>query len=191
LRIDIVNPRKFRKKSTQRTVASVEAKKFRMLYNNMPINQIKKLIKAHGSVFLNKYHNFLISLESRLDTIIYRLHFVNSIGQARQYINHGKITVNGRILNKPSYRLKHNDVVSCVFSLRNFFLSNIIRRLLPLRTRELLYYYPLYYEVNYRILSAKVIRPHKRFSDKFIPFFSKKSRDFVKKGFVYFSYKVK
>jgi small subunit ribosomal protein S4 len=53
----------------------------------------------------------LISLETRLDNIIYRAGLANSRPQARQLVNHGHFTVNGRKANVPSMELKTSDVV--------------------------------------------------------------------------------
>ena len=50
-------------------------------------------------------------LEERLDNVTYRLNFADSRSQARQLVRHGHITVNGRKVDIPSYRVKVDDVV--------------------------------------------------------------------------------
>lgn len=50
--------------------------------------------------------------ESRLDNVVYRLGVANSRRAARQLVSHRHITVNGDIVNIPSYRLKEGDVVA-------------------------------------------------------------------------------
>ena len=50
-------------------------------------------------------------LERRLDNVVHRLGFGMSRAQARQAINHGHITVNGRRVDVPSYLVKPGDVV--------------------------------------------------------------------------------
>jgi small subunit ribosomal protein S4 len=47
----------------------------------------------------------------RLDTICYTLGFASSIGQARQLVNHGHITVNGKVVSIPSFQCRLNDVL--------------------------------------------------------------------------------
>ncbi|HHU49316.1 MAG: 30S ribosomal protein S4 [Caldicoprobacterales bacterium] len=47
--------------------------------------------------------NLLQLLERRLDNVVYRLGFAGSRAQARQFVRHGHITVNGRKVNIPSY----------------------------------------------------------------------------------------
>ena len=55
--------------------------------------------------------NLIGLLESRLDAIVYRLKFVPTVFAARQFVNHGHVTVNGRRVNIPSYRCKPGDVI--------------------------------------------------------------------------------
>ncbi len=50
--------------------------------------------------------------ESRLDNVVYRLGMSNSRRGARQLVSHRHITVNGNIVNIPSYRLRAGDVVA-------------------------------------------------------------------------------
>ena len=51
-------------------------------------------------------------LEMRLDTICFRLRFAPTIASARQLVNHGHITINGEVLNIPSFQCRINDIVS-------------------------------------------------------------------------------
>ena len=50
-------------------------------------------------------------LEMRLDTLCFTLGFAKSIIQARQLVNHGHITVNGKVLNIPSFQCRLNDII--------------------------------------------------------------------------------
>ncbi len=50
-------------------------------------------------------------LETRLDAVVYRAKFVPTPFAARQFVNHGHITVNGRKVNVGSYRCKVGDVI--------------------------------------------------------------------------------
>jgi small subunit ribosomal protein S4 len=56
--------------------------------------------------------NLLRLLESRLDNTIYRLGFAQSRKQARQLVRHRHFTVNGRLVDIPSFLLKPGDMVS-------------------------------------------------------------------------------
>ncbi|PIP00818.1 30S ribosomal protein S4 [uncultured Pleomorphomonas sp.] len=50
-------------------------------------------------------------LETRLDAVVYRAKFVPTPFAARQFVNHGHVTVNGRKVNVGSYRCKVGDVI--------------------------------------------------------------------------------
>lgn len=56
--------------------------------------------------------NFLRLLESRLDNLVYRIGFASTRRAARQLVNHGHVTVNGKKVDIPSYRVKVGDVIS-------------------------------------------------------------------------------
>jgi len=51
-------------------------------------------------------------LETRLDNVVFHLGFANTRAAARQMVNHGHVTVNGRKSSIASYALKVNDVIS-------------------------------------------------------------------------------
>jgi small subunit ribosomal protein S4 len=55
--------------------------------------------------------NLLRILESRLDNVVYRGGFAKSRDMARQLVRHGHITVNGKKVDIPSYRVTENDIV--------------------------------------------------------------------------------
>ncbi|HBU74635.1 MAG TPA: 30S ribosomal protein S4 [Acidimicrobiaceae bacterium] len=56
--------------------------------------------------------NLLILLESRLDNVTFRAGWGSTRPQARQFVNHGLIHVNGRRVDIPSYRVRKGDVVT-------------------------------------------------------------------------------
>lgn len=55
--------------------------------------------------------NLIKLLESRLDNVVYRMHFAVSRNQARQLVTHGHFLVNGKPVNVPSYEVKPGDVI--------------------------------------------------------------------------------
>ena len=55
--------------------------------------------------------NLLILLERRLDNVVFRLGFSNTRRQARQFVTHGHITVNGKRVDIPSALIKTGDVI--------------------------------------------------------------------------------
>ena len=55
--------------------------------------------------------NLMIMLESRLDNVIFRLAFARTRREARQIVGHKQVTVNGKLVNIPSYLVKAGDVI--------------------------------------------------------------------------------
>ncbi len=55
--------------------------------------------------------NLLIQLESRLDNVVFRLGYASTRREARQLVNHGHFTVNGKKVNIPSYQVKPGMVI--------------------------------------------------------------------------------
>jgi small subunit ribosomal protein S4 len=64
--------------------------------------------------------NMLRFLELRLDNVVYRSGWAATRPQARQMVNHGHISVNGRRVTIPSYRLRKGDVVEVRPKARDF-----------------------------------------------------------------------
>lgn len=54
----------------------------------------------------------LALLESRLDNVVYRMGFASTRAEARQLVSHRGVTVNGGVVNIPSYRVKAGDAVA-------------------------------------------------------------------------------
>lgn len=56
--------------------------------------------------------NLLIALESRLDNVVFRMGVASTRSQARQFVGHKHITVNGEVVNIPSFSVKPGDIVA-------------------------------------------------------------------------------
>jgi small subunit ribosomal protein S4 len=56
--------------------------------------------------------NLLMLLESRLDNVVYRMGFGSTRAEARQLVSHKAVTVNGKVVNIPSYAVKAGDTLS-------------------------------------------------------------------------------
>ncbi len=56
--------------------------------------------------------NLIACLESRLDSVVFRMGLALTRREARQLVTHGHFTVNGQHVNIPSYRVKEGDVVA-------------------------------------------------------------------------------
>lgn len=70
---------------------------------------INKAINMKGA---NTQQMIFTLLESRLDNVVFRSGLANTRALARQLVNHGHITVNGKKLNIPSYSVRSGDIVA-------------------------------------------------------------------------------
>ena len=55
--------------------------------------------------------NLMVMLERRLDNVIFRMAFARTRREARQIVDHKQVTVNGKVVNIPSYLVKAGDVI--------------------------------------------------------------------------------
>src|SRR5690554_729470 len=95
-----------------------EKQKLRFLYG-LSEKQFKNLFQEASKMPGITGENFMILLESRLDNLVFRLGFARSRAGARQLVTHGHITVNGKKLDIPSYRVKVGDTISLREKSRN------------------------------------------------------------------------
>ena len=88
-----------------------EKQKVRFMYG-LNEKQFRKTFEEAGKLKGIHGENFLRLLESRLDNLVYRIGFASTRKGARQLVNHGHITVNGKKVNIPSYRCIPGDVIA-------------------------------------------------------------------------------
>jgi len=92
--------RQLREKQKVKRLYGILEKQFR--------GYVEEAFRAKG----NTGEAILMSLEKRLDNVIFRLGFAPSRPAARQLVSHGHALVNGKKVNIPSYKLVVGDVVS-------------------------------------------------------------------------------
>ncbi len=91
-----------------------------MLREKQKVRRIYGIIEEQFSLYYKEAarrkgptgHNLLALLESRLDSVVYRMGFGISRDEARQLVSHRAVTVNGKTVNIPSYGVKPNDVIA-------------------------------------------------------------------------------
>ena len=104
--------RQLREKQKAKFIYGVLEKQFRGYYD-----EAKRIEGITGD-------NLMTILESRIDNVVFRLGFARTRKEARQTVRHGHITVNGKRVDIPSYRVKAGDVVA---------VSNKAKDLLPIK----------------------------------------------------------
>jgi small subunit ribosomal protein S4 len=88
-----------------------EKQKVRFMYGlnekqfHKTFNEAGKMKGIHGD-------NFLRLLESRLDNLVYRFGIAPTRAAARQLVSHRHITVNGKVVNIPSYLVRVGDIIA-------------------------------------------------------------------------------
>ncbi len=96
--------------------------KLKGYYGNLTEKQFSRTYEEAARRKGNTSENLISLLESRLDAIVYRAKFVPTVFAARQFVNHGHVTVNGKRVNIPSYRCKPGDVIAVREKSRNMAL---------------------------------------------------------------------
>ena len=99
-----------RRKRSQYAIQLSEKMKAKFIYGILE-KQFKNLFKKAAAAGGNTGEVLLQLLESRLDNVVYRMGIAPSRRAARQLVSHRHITVNGEVVNIPSYTLRPGDVV--------------------------------------------------------------------------------
>lgn len=124
----------------------INTKKLSIFYGNLNLRKIQ-----HNKLYtsLDKKHNLLFILETRLDVILVRAQFCTTIYSARQLIIHKKVCVNYRVVNFPSYSILSGDIISIEpgFQLE---LKNLQKKATP------------HLEINYKTRSIIMLSEPKR-----------------------------
>lgn len=100
----------FNKKLTEYGIRLKEKQKLKFNYGlteNQLYRYVKEARRRKGVTGLI----LLQLLEMRLDTICYTLGYAKSISQARQFVNHGHITVNKLVVSLPSFQCRLDDII--------------------------------------------------------------------------------
>ncbi len=100
-----------KKKLSNYGIQLQEKQKVKFMYGISEKQMQKAFEKAVKMKGVNG-ENLLKLLESRLDNLVYRIGFATTRKGARQLVNHGHVTVNGKRVDIPSYQVKPGDVIS-------------------------------------------------------------------------------
>ena len=100
-----------RRKESDYAMQLREKQKVRRIYGVLE-RQFRRYFREAERLSGMTGENLLILLERRLDNVVYRLGLADSRAQARQLVQHGHITVNGRKTNIPSFSVRPGDVIA-------------------------------------------------------------------------------
>jgi small subunit ribosomal protein S4 len=106
-----IHGKKRKRKSSEYGLQLREKQKLRNTYG-LSEKQFKKYTSIAQKAKENTIDVLIQQLETRLDNVVYRLGFANSRTQARQFVSHRHVFVNGKKVNIPSYAVKAGDTVT-------------------------------------------------------------------------------
>ena len=114
-----------RKKQSEYAMQMNEKQKVKFVYGILE-KQFRTYYEKAEKMPGKTGENLLISIERRLDNVVFRLGFAMTRREARQLVNHAHFTVNGKKVNIPSYQVSEGDVIEVRESSRS---SVIFKRL--------------------------------------------------------------
>jgi small subunit ribosomal protein S4 len=125
--------------------------KLKGYYANLSERQFHRLYVEASRAKGSTSEHLIGLLERRLDAIVYRAKFVPTVFAARQFVSHGHVTVNGRRVTVPSYRIRLGDVIEVKEKARQL---PLVLEALKSAERDV----PDYVEVDQNKLTAKLTR---------------------------------
>ena len=126
-----------------------EKQKAKAMYSILE-KKLKNIVQTVSRQKGNTAELLVAHLETRLDNIVYRLGFAKSRYQARQFVGHGHILVNGKKVDIPSYQVRPDDVISIK---PNSNAADVVRS-----ATELTAAVPPWLQADHDSLTAKVLR---------------------------------
>ena len=106
------NPKgQMRRKQSEYAMQLTEKQKVKFVYGIME-KQFHMYYEKANRMQGKTGENLLTLIERRLDNVVYRLGFAATRREARQLVNHGHFTVNGKRVDIPSYLVSLNDVIA-------------------------------------------------------------------------------
>ena len=115
-----------RKKKSEYSLQLAEKQKVKFIYGILE-KQFRGYYESAAAAPGKTGDNLLITVERRLDNVVYRMGFAMTRRQARQLVSHAHFTVNGKKVNIPSYLVKAGDVIEVAESSRS---SEVFKRLM-------------------------------------------------------------
>ncbi len=128
--------------------------KLKGYYGDLTEKQFRKFYAEAERIKGDTGENLVGLLERRLDAVVYRAKFVPTVFAARQFVNHGHVTVNGVKVNIGSYRVKEGDVIAVRERSRQLV---IVLEAVALAERDV----PDYIEVDHQKMVATFVRQPK------------------------------
>jgi len=127
---------------------------FRTFYGDFTIKKLKSFFKKTNKRRLDYISKCLFLFESRMDILLYRLNFFKSPRESRNFIRNKNMKINKKINKILNCQLYINDVIEVKHKFKKYFHEKIITNL---ENRRIIFNYPKYLEINYRLLKCMFI----------------------------------
>ena len=128
--------------------------KLKGYYGNISERQFRRVYDEAVRRKGDTSENMIGLLERRLDAVVYRMKFVSTVFAARQIVNHGHISVNGKRVNIPSYLVKEGDEISITTSMKE---NAVVLGATQLAERDV----PEYLSVDHKAMKGTFVRTPK------------------------------
>jgi small subunit ribosomal protein S4 len=145
-------PKKRRTKMTDYAVQLREKQKIKRSYGLLE-KQFRILFERANRMKGVTGDNMLSLLERRLDNVVFRMGFASSRTQGRQLIQHNHVTVNGRVVNIPSFTVKESSVIE----IREKFKTNVLLED-SIKLAKAVDSIPEWVDVDFDVKSGKIVR---------------------------------
>src|SRR4051812_1928081 len=128
----------------------------------MTIKKFRKYLQRINNRRLDFESKICFLLESRLDILLFRLNLVKNPRVGREYIQCNKIKINDKIVNSLNSQLYIHDTITFDKKTSINFHNNLISKL---KTKKVLFNYPRYLEINYKLMKCMFINYPKTAKD--------------------------
>ena len=140
-----------RKKPSDYGVQLMAKQKLKGYYGNISERQFRKYYAEAMRRKGDSGENLIGILESRLDTIVYRMKVVPTVFAARQFVSHGHVSVNVKRVTVPSYMIQIGDAIEVRSKSKELA---VLKEATESAERDV----PDYIEVDHNKMTAKFIR---------------------------------
>jgi small subunit ribosomal protein S4 len=132
----------------------------RTYYGDYTKKKFKRYIKRVNTRRVDYASKILFLLESRLDIILFRINLYKNPREARNTIKSKNIFINNKIIKKLNSQIYINDIINIKYKCKKFLRKKLKRKL---KNNEILFNYPKYLEISYRLLKCIfILNPKKK-----------------------------
>lgn len=151
-RIDVINPDKMHKRRKWKFISMQLVRLFYRGINQKKVFRFSKIASAASGLWVD---NFLMLIESRISTILYRINWIPNILFIKQFLSHGGVTVDLKVPLNSNFNIRPSSLIHLTLFAVTQVKLNLYYRLL----NNMVYFNtPRYIFVNYKLMFASLYR---------------------------------